>query len=156
MKKQLLVFLSIMTFSLMASAQFKTEHHENGDPKTEIIDANGMKQGTWNYYDFNDKLVRIEKFKDNELIKRTSIINKTEFDTKSFSVIEINTSSNLSEIETIAQETDGEIIIDELGNILSIYFYSLPSSLDKNDITIVLSNFIESNYTNTKSTILTF
>lgn len=156
MKKQLLVFLSIMTFSLMASAQFKTEHHENGDPKTEIIDANGMKQGTWNYYDFNDKLVRIEKFKDNELIKRTSIINKTEFDTKSFSVIEINTSSNLSEIETIAQETDGEIIIDEQGNILSIYFYSLPSSLDKNDITIVLSNFIESNYTNTKSTILTF
>lgn len=98
MKKQLLVFLSIMTFSLMASAQFKTEHHENVDPKTEIIDANGMKQGTWNYYDFNDKLVRIEKFKDNELIKRTSIINKTEFDTKSFSVIEINTSSNLSEI----------------------------------------------------------
>ena len=109
-----------------------------------------------NYYDFNNNLVRIEKFKDNQLIKRTSIVNGTEFDTQSFSVIEMNVPSNLSEIETTIQQSDGEIIIDEQGNILSIYFYSLASSLNKNDITIALSNFIKSNYTNTKNTILTF
>ena len=156
MKKQLLVFLSIMTFSLMASAQFKTEYHENGNPKTEIIDANGMKQGTWNYYDFNDKLVRIEKFKDNQLVKRTSIVNGVELDTKLFSVVEIKTPTNFPDVETIIQQSNGEIIIDEQGNIQSIHFYSLPSLSNKSDITIVLSSFIENNYTDSKNTILTF
>jgi antitoxin component YwqK of YwqJK toxin-antitoxin module len=154
MKRLYFILLVIIPSSLFA--QFKTEYHQNGDPKTEIIDADGMKQGTWNYYDFNDNLIRIEKFKDNQLIKRTSIVNGIEFDTQSFSIIEINVPSNLLEIETTIQQSDGEIIIDEQGNILSIYFYSLASSLNKNDITIALSNFIKSNYTNTKNTILTF
>lgn len=154
MKRLYFILLVIIPSSLFA--QFKTEHHQNGDPKTEIIDADGMKQGTWNYYDFNDNLVRIEKFKDNQLIKRTSIVNEIELNTKKFSIVEINAPSNLSEIETIIQQSDGEIIIDEQGNILSIYFYSLPSSLNKNDTTIALSNFIKSNYASTKNTILTF
>ncbi|KJS07613.1 MAG: hypothetical protein VR77_00010 [Flavobacteriales bacterium BRH_c54] len=154
MKRLYFILLVIIPSSLFA--QFKTEYHQNGDPKTEIIDADGMKQGTWNYYDFNDNLVRIEKFKDNQLIKRTSIVNEIELDTKNFSIVEINAPSNLSEIKKIINQSDGEIIIDEQGNILSIYFYSLPSSLNKNDITIALSNFIKSNYASTKNTILTF
>ncbi len=154
MKRLYFILLVIVPSSLFA--QFKTEHHQNGDPKTEIIDANGMKQGAWNYYDFNDNLVRIEKFKDNQLIKRTSIINGIELDTKSFSIIEIIAPSNLSEIETIIQQSDGEIIIDEQGNTLSVYFYSLPSSLKKDNVIIALSNFIKNNYTSAKNTILTF
>ena len=154
MKRLYFILLVIIPGSLFA--QFKTEYHENGDPKTEIIDANGMKQGTWNYYDFNDKLIRIEKFKDNQLIKRTSIVNGAELDTKLFSIVEINAPTNFPDVETIIQQSNGEIIIDEQGNIQSIHFYSLPSSSNKNDITIVLSNFIENNYTDTKNTILTF
>lgn len=156
---KLVITIVLMLITFLSQAQFKTTYEENGNPKTEVIDANSMKQGFWNYYDFKNNLVRVEEYKDNQLIKRTSIVNGTELDTKSFAVVEINnTPSSLSEIKTILQELDGEIIIDNQGAILSVYFYSLPSSLklDQNEVTTVLSNFIYNNYVNTKSSILIF
>ena len=51
--------------------QFKHEQNAHGDPLTEIIDPNGMKQGNWNYMDSNNRNFRTETFRDNTLVANT-------------------------------------------------------------------------------------
>ena len=58
-----LLFLSLCSFG-----QFKHQQNASGDPLTEIIDPNGMKQGNWNYTDSQDHNFRTENFKDNVLV----------------------------------------------------------------------------------------
>lgn len=113
-----LLFFYFLAFSHELFAQFQTKYTEFGNPLTEIIDANMMRQGEWFYYDSNGELIRKEEYKDH-LLMSSILIAKTEAavqDLTQFEVVEISNQS----LNSLAH---GEIIYDNDGNFAYAYFY---------------------------------
>lgn len=48
-------------------AQFLHQQNAQGDPLTEIVDPNGMKQGSWNFVDVDGHNFRTEMYRDHVL-----------------------------------------------------------------------------------------
>lgn len=106
--------LFLLFFSLCSFGQFKHQQNANGDPLTEIIDPNGMKQGNWNYTDSRDQNFRTENFKDNILVSNMYKLPGASVDVASFRQSNIS-SFQQKAIKDLAKSLSaagsGEIII---------------------------------------------
>ena len=72
MRKIILLF-SVFTMNLsfsqvLPSAAIEPEYNEFGDPITNIMDANGARQGEWYYEDFFGKPILKEIYQDHKLV----------------------------------------------------------------------------------------
>ncbi|PCJ85725.1 MAG: hypothetical protein COA57_07100 [Flavobacteriales bacterium] len=148
-----LVLLLIGFFPLIVSAQFRTTHNHNGDPLSEIVDESEMRQGSWNYYNSEDKLIRAETYSNNQLLSRTHFINKKEINTVGFSESQLfSQSGNSLEVELLLELSSGEVIVNNRGEILIIAFYNLKNSADREHFTTLIKKSI----TTQKNAILLF
>jgi uncharacterized protein YuzE len=151
-----ILFLSFCFSTLPFSAQHKTLKSSNGDALTEIIDANSMKQGEWIYYDSNDKVIRKEVYKDNEIQSRIITINGNELNAINYHIEDglkyfVSKNPNFNGIIFL-----GEVVIDENGKIVSISFYNTLDSKMENLLKKEIMTIIENNYYGRKNLILTF
>jgi hypothetical protein len=108
-----------------AFGQFRHEQNASGDPLTEIMDPNGMKQGNWNYMDSDNHAFRTERFKDNTLSSNVYKTLGTSVDVVAFKQAKIN-SYTQKEIKDLAASLaaigNGEIIVLD-NNTIFIHFY---------------------------------
>jgi|GEM_PF-1194957 len=115
-----LIFVSKLSFG-----QFKHEQNANGDPLTEIIDPNGMKQGNWNYVDSDNRNFRTESFRDNTLVANTYKHGGVTVDLSAFKQSSIG-SYHQKAIKDLAASLasvgNGEIIV-LADNSVSVHFY---------------------------------
>jgi hypothetical protein len=115
-----LVFASKFSFG-----QFKHQQNANGDPLTEIIDPNGMKQGNWNYTDSQNQNFRTENFQDNVLVSNLYKLPGASIDVSSFNQSNISSYSQ-KPIKDLAASLsfigNGEIIV-LADNTVFIHFY---------------------------------
>ncbi len=109
----------------LSFGQFKHEQNANGDPLTEIIDPNGMKQGNWNYMDSSNRNFRTESFRDNSLIANTYKQAGTPIDVSAFKQSNISSYSQkpIQDLAaSLASIGNGEIII-LADNSITVHFY---------------------------------
>jgi antitoxin component YwqK of YwqJK toxin-antitoxin module len=121
MKKNLLSLL-LVTFAFSVFSQHKTEFNSSGDPQSEIIDSDNMKQGVWTFYNSSDKVVRKEVYSDNQLISRVSLIEGEMTSTLEYRSIPLY-DSLIEELRAIDPNCKGEFILNDSGEILEIHFY---------------------------------
>ncbi|MBL4668416.1 MAG: hypothetical protein JKY30_04050 [Flavobacteriales bacterium] len=153
-KFHVLLFLILLPF--LGKSQFKTTFASNGDPLSEIVDPSAMKQGVWNYYDYTNKLIRTEKYKDHVLLSRDYFIKEI-----------MNTSSYIEEIlvvnkqnsilfKELQKEVSGEIIINQKGETVGIFFYKMINTNNIEKYTSLIKSFLDSRTIKSNSLILTF
>lgn len=121
------IILSVSLFFVCNSSfgQFKHEQNANGDPLTEIMDPNGMKQGNWNYMDSNNRNFRTESFRDNTLVSNTykqagAPVNLSSF--KQSNISSFNQKAIKDLAASLASIGNGEIIV-LADNSVSVHFY---------------------------------
>lgn len=123
--KAILLSGFLMCICSLSFGQFKHEQNANGDPLTEIIDPNGMKQGDWNYTDSHNRNFRTESFTDNVLVSNSYKAATGPLDLSSFRQTNIG-SFNQKSIKDLAASLsaigNGEIVI-LADNTVSIHFY---------------------------------
>ncbi len=146
----------LLIFPLFFSAQHKTIKATNGDPLTEIVDANSMKQGDWIFYDNNDEIIRKEVYKDHEIQSRIVTINGKEINAINYQIEEglkslVSKNPNFNGVLFL-----GEVVIDENGEILIISFYNKIDSKTENLLKKEIRSIIEDKYEGRKNLILTF
>ncbi len=127
MEKKLLMIIVLFVFN-STLAQFKTTFDINGDPLSEIIDPLNMKQGEWNYYDINNTLFKQEVYKDNELILRKYFVQDSKINT-----LKINNEIFLN-LEKKDFKIHGEVIVDDKGKILELFYYLNDNYISKKSI----------------------
>lgn len=105
--------------------QFRHEQNASGDPLTEIMDPNGMKQGNWNYIDSQGHVFRTEHFQDNTLSSNLYKMPGASVDVKAFKQTNI-TGYSQKEIKDLAARLssigNGEILV-LADNTVFIHFY---------------------------------
>ena len=115
-----LVFAGKLSFG-----QFKHEQNANGDPLTEIIDPNGMKQGSWNYTDSDNHNFRTENFRDNTLVSNTykhagAVVDLSAFRQSNISSFSQKAIRDLA--VSLASIGNGEIVV-LADNSVHVHFY---------------------------------
>lgn len=115
----------LIFFTQTSFGQFKNTYSTNGNPTTQIIDASGMKQGSWNYFDSNDQLFRTETYSDNVLTKNAFLLAGSEINIMGFRNVQLSELSSEA-INFITKNLqpfgNGELIIVE-DNSVYLYFY---------------------------------
>jgi hypothetical protein len=125
MKYHLALLPLFLFFSQRSFAQFKNTFAPNGNPTTQIIDASGMKQGNWNYYDTGDKVFRTEMYTDNVLTGSKYFHKGTATDMIGFQYRQLSQLSSAAidfitkKIQTVGS---GELIILPDGSV-HLHFY---------------------------------
>ncbi|MES2133983.1 MAG: hypothetical protein V4506_16645 [Bacteroidota bacterium] len=123
--KTILFSLTLFFLTTTCFGQFKHEQNSSGDPLSEKMDPNGMKQGNWNYMDSNNSNFRTENYKDNTLVSNLYKANAKSVDVSAFKQKNINSFSQ-KEIKDLATTLsaigNGEIVILN-DNTVSIHFY---------------------------------
>lgn len=140
----IILFISI---TVSAFSQHKTEVNSNGDRLSEVIDADNMKQGIWTFYNAEGDVVRIEKYEDNQLKTRESLVLKQKMNTIEFRSIPLY-DNLLKEIRVIEPSCRGEFLVNELGEILDIHFYGKMDSKTSDLIRAKIKTLYHSNFTN--------
>ena len=150
------LILLLTLLPLLGKSQFKTTYANNGDPLSEIIDASSMKQGVWNYYDYNNKLIRTEEYKDHKLLSRDHFIKKT-LNTISFveKALVVN-ENDLIQFKELQKRVSGEVLINEKGETIGIFFYKVIDSTNIKKYTVLIKSFLDSRPIKSNSLILTF
>jgi hypothetical protein len=127
----------LIFFTQHAFAQFKNTYAPNGNPTTQIIDASGMKQGNWNYYDTDDRIYRIESYTDHVLTKSIYLLNGSEISMMNYQSLQLSELSPKAidfitkKLQTIGS---GELILLQDGSV-HLHFYlnklktKIPSDL---------------------------
>lgn len=125
MKPIILITLFLLhNFNLFS--QYKHEVNNNGDPLSEIIDVNQMKQGDWKFINSNNINFRTETYKDNTLITNTIFLNSKKIDVKNYKIKNINfyTQKTIKDLALeLSKIGNGEIIILEDNTIFINYYY---------------------------------
>jgi hypothetical protein len=139
------IILSVFLFFVcnLSFGQFKHEHNANGDPLTEIMDPNGMKQGNWNFTDSQNRNFRTEHFKDNTLVSNLYKLSGAFVDVSSFKQSNIS-SFRQKAIQDLAASLatigHGEIVI-LADNTAAIHVYvdkiKNASALSKVDVSVL-------------------
>ena len=150
--KSILLFTFLTIPYLNFYSQHQTTFNSNGDPLSEIIDADNMKQGTWNLYNSNGDIIRVEKYKDNQLLSRESLVSKTMLNTVKYRCIPIKVTFH-NEIKQIDSNCTGEFLINESGDIISIHFYAHS---DENTQKVISDKILSSYETKFTNVIITF
>lgn len=123
--KTILFSLSLFFLTTTCFGQFKHEQNSSGDPLSEIMDPNGMKQGSWNYVDSNNSNFRTENYKDNVLVSNLYKTNTKPVDVSTFKQKNIS-GFNQKEMKDLATTLsaigNGEIVI-LADNTVFIHFY---------------------------------
>lgn len=123
--KTILFSLTLFFLTTTCFGQFKHEQNSGGDPLSEIMDPNGMKQGSWNYVDSNNSNFRTENYKDNVLVSNLYKIPAKPVDVSTFTQKNIS-GFNQKEMKDLAATLsaigNGEIVI-LADNTVSIHFY---------------------------------
>jgi hypothetical protein len=145
--KTILLFVFLTIPYLTFFSQHRTSYTSNGDPQSEIIDPDNMKQGTWSYYDYMGSNIRLETYKDNVLLTRESFTSISKVNTIEYREIPMNTVF-LSEIKKIEPTCSGEFLINEDGEILTIHFYNEIEPKHQKMIKEKILNSYQSNFTN--------
>lgn len=117
--------LVVLLLSLQSFGQFRHQQNANGDPLTEIIDPNGMKQGHWNYTDAQGHNFRTEKFQDNVLVSNLYKSLGTSVDVTSFKQNDIGSFKQKAIKDlaaSLAAAGNGEIIVLD-DNSIFVHFY---------------------------------
>jgi hypothetical protein len=143
---KMMKYLSLLPFLIFfkhnSCAQFKNTFAANGNPTTQIIDASGMKQGSWNYYDSHDRIFRVETYTDNVLTNNTFLLNGLEVNlmgSEDIQLSELNTSAIDFVTKRLQPIGAGEIIISSDGSV-HLYFYlnklktKIPSTINLDPI----------------------
>lgn len=140
--KKLLLFLAASA-ALNCSAQFKTTFNQNGDPLTEIIDADGMKQGDWLFHDIKGNLYKKETYSDHNLVHKTHIISNIEFNTLNFKEARLNIPTESS---SYFNNVSGEYIIDAEKGLENLFFYKkdVSKDIDINKIKSIVKALVSS------------
>lgn len=125
MKSSVIFLPLLMLFAKPSFGQFKNTFAPNGNPTTQIIDASGMKQGHWNYYDADDHLFRIETYTDHVLTKSVYLLNGTEIDLMGYQELQLS-QLNAQAIDLITKKLQpagkGELVILQDGSV-HLHFY---------------------------------
>ena len=121
------IILSVFLFFVcnLSFGQFKHEQNANGDPLTEIVDPNGMKQGNWNYMDSNNRNFRTESFRDNTLVSNLYKLPGASVDVSSFKQSNISSYSQkpIKDLAaSLASIGNGEIVV-LADNSITVHFY---------------------------------
>ena len=155
MKKYYLI--AIVCIPILSNAQFKTTYNKDGDPQSEIIDDSSMKQGAWTYFDYSGKKIRIEKFKDNKLLSRSHSVSNSKINTQFYIESELNIDSqNKNTYKKQLASFSGELVTDENGGLIEIYFYKIDDENSLLEYKSILKSILETNNSGLKNRILTF
>ena len=115
----------LIFFTQHSFGQFKNTFAPNGNPTTQIIDASGMKQGNWNYYDAADRIFRIETYTDHVLTKSTYLLNGSAINMMGYQNLQLSELSP-NAIDFITKKLQpvgqGELIIFQDGSV-HLHFY---------------------------------
>lgn len=125
MMRSSLTLFAVLCISLKSFSQFKNTYASNGNPTSQIIDASGMKQGVWQYFDAQDHLYRTELFNENVIVKHDYIANGNSIDMLSYSIMEFSAANqNLRDfiIKKLQPYGNGELIFFEDGTV-RLHFY---------------------------------
>lgn len=117
--------VAFLLISFCSFGQFKHVQNANGDPLTEIVDPNGMKQGNWNYTDAEGHNFRTEVYRDNVLVSNRYMLPGASVDVMSFKQRNIAdfTQKVIKDLATsLTKAGNGEIIVLE-DNSVFVYFY---------------------------------
>jgi hypothetical protein len=154
MKPRILLLLVLLPFSFLA--QHRTEKSSNGNPLTDIVDANSMKQGKWIFYDYDDNIIRTEVYKDHVLQSRNIVIQGKEIDATNYHIDESLKVllSNNPDFKTVL--FFGEAVINEKGDVLRVSFYNKLDSKLENSLTEEILQIIKEKYKGQGNLILTF
>ncbi len=123
----------LIFFAQHSFGQFKNTFAPNGNPTTQIIDASGMKQGNWNYYDAGDQVFRIETYTDHVLTKSIYLLHGSEINLMGYQNLQLSELSP-SAIDFITKKLQpvgsGELIISQDGSVhLHFYFNKLKAKI---------------------------
>jgi antitoxin component YwqK of YwqJK toxin-antitoxin module len=155
--KNTYTILLLLIIPLFGKSQFKTTYDSNGNPLSEIIDANSMRLGTWSYYNFNDELIRIEEYQNHNIITRKHIINKAYYNTISYNEEKLAvTAQDLLAFTALQTSASGEVLIDQNGNIVEVFFYSISDIKKIKTYTSSIAALINNNYVQPNNLLLTF
>jgi hypothetical protein len=115
----------LIFFTQQSFGQFKNTYASNGNPTTQIIDASGMKQGNWNYYDASDRIFRVETYTDHVLTKSIYFLNGSEINMIAYQDLQLSELSP-NAIDFITKKLQpvgkGELIISQDGSV-HLHFY---------------------------------
>ena len=123
--KAIILSVFLMFACKLSFGQFKHEQNANGDPVTEIMDPNGMKQGNWNFTDYRNQNFRTESFKDNTLVSNLYKLPGTSVDVSSFKQSNISSYSHKAIKDlaaSLASIGHGEILV-LADNTVLLHFY---------------------------------
>ena len=145
--------------SIMNGAMLPTTFAQNGDPITNVIDANGSKQGDFMYQDAQNRIFYKEIFSENVLMSRH--LNVGDNQNPQWRQIEgfvlVNASQNnafnlLKETlhEQIANWDTKQVVMYKLGDYSSTHFVGTWNPVD-----IATANTLISNYLINFSNVLT-
>lgn len=143
MKIKILIIGVILSSFNISYAQFDTQYNESGDPLTEKIDMNMMKQGKWLYYDQYHTLIKVENYNENELTETTIVKSQNKIDVTDYSVIHLNNSE-------LGTNLHGEVVFDENGIKIVSYFY-LGNSGNNNLLLQIEEKLVSLNYRKNKT-----
>lgn len=125
MKHYSIFLLLLFFFAQQSFGQFKNTFASNGNPTTQVIDASGMKQGHWNYYDTGNQVFRTEVYTDNILTKSIYFLNGSELDIMGYRDLQLS-ELNPKVIDFIIKQLQpvgkGELIILQDGSV-HLHFY---------------------------------
>lgn len=149
-----LILFPLLPFSFLA--QHRTEKSSNGNPLTDIIDANSMKQGKWIFYDYDDNIIRTEVYKDHELQSRSILIQGKEIDATHYQIDESLKVllSNNPDFKSVL--FFGEVAINEKGEVIRVSFYNNLDSKLENSLRVEILQIIKEKYNGQGNLILTF
>lgn len=126
--------LPLLIFFIQHSfGQFKNTFAANGNPTTQIVDASGMKQGHWNYYDASDRIFRIETYTDHVLTKSSYLLDGSEISLTGYQDLQLSELSP-NAIDFITKKLQaigkGELIVLQDGSVhLHFYFNKLKTKI---------------------------
>lgn len=129
----------LIFFTQHSFGQFKNTYASNGNPTTQIIDASGMKQGNWNYYDASDRIFRIETYTDHVLTKNSYLLNGSEINLMGYQDLQLSELSP-NAIDFITKKLQaigkGELIMLQDGSIHLHFYWSKLKTKPQPDINL--------------------
>lgn len=136
MMRSLFVFSALLFCSTCTFGQFKNTFAANGNPTTQIVDASGMKQGNWYYYDAGNQVFRTETYADNVLVGHVYGQTPSTADLMSCHFRQISEMSQATTdfiVNKLQPIGSGELVVGRDGAIhLHFYFDRLKTSIPVN------------------------
>ncbi|MDF2447787.1 MAG: hypothetical protein K0R26_291 [Bacteroidota bacterium] len=117
--------LLFLLISFGSFGQFKNTYAANGNPTSQIIDASGMKQGAWLYFEASDVLFRKEIYSDNVLVKNVYVFEGMERDLNGYTFQDLPTTNQKVKdfiLKNLASHGNGELIVFDDGTA-HVHFY---------------------------------